>query len=121
MIVRQLSEISPYTDIVVIPILAEAPRIQAVGGALRVGGTSVTLETVLWTYQQGSTPEDIVDQYPTLNLGDVYDVIAYYLRHRQEIDQYLATREQSYRKAVEDLARETPPGRLQTRVRDRRR
>src|SRR5205814_7488235 len=38
---------------------------------LRVGQTGVTLETLLWTFQQGSTPEDIVDQFPSLTLADV--------------------------------------------------
>jgi hypothetical protein len=48
------------------------------------------------TFLEGSPPEDIVDQFPTLDLADVYDVIAYYLRHRQDLDAYLADRERTY-------------------------
>jgi uncharacterized protein (DUF433 family) len=104
---------------VVIPILAEAPPIRDTDGVLRVGQTSVTLETVLWSFQQGSTPEDIVDQFPTLTLANVYDVIAYYLRHRDEIDRYLVTQEQHYQEATGKLLREIPETRLQARLRTR--
>lgn len=62
-------------------------------GALRVGESRVLLELVIEEFQDGATPEAIVQQYPTLTLYDVYAVIAYYLRHRQEIEAYLAQRE----------------------------
>lgn len=103
-----------------IPILAEAPPIREAGGVLRIGQTGVALETVLWTFQQGSTPEDIVDQFPSLLLADVYNVIAYYLRHRDEIDRYLAAQEERYQEATNDLLREIPETSLQARLRRRR-
>jgi uncharacterized protein (DUF433 family) len=61
---------------------------------LRVGETRVLLELVLRAFQDGATPETIVQRYSTLKLADVYAVIAYYLRHREEVDGYLAQREQ---------------------------
>jgi uncharacterized protein (DUF433 family) len=63
-------------------------------GALRVAGTRVLLELVVNAFEDGATPETIVQQYATLSLPDVYAVIAYYLRHRQEIQAYLDRREQ---------------------------
>ncbi len=69
------------------------PLRQDESGALRVGQSRVLLELVLEEFQDGATPEAIVQQYPTLTLYDVYAVIAYYLRHRQEIEAYLAQRE----------------------------
>lgn len=102
------------------PIITQSPRIHDRGGALRIGGTNVTLETVLWAFQQGSTPEDIVDQFPTLSLADVYEAIGYYLRHRDQIDRYLAAQEQRYREAVEGLIQQAPPTPIQTRLRNRR-
>jgi uncharacterized protein (DUF433 family) len=75
---------------------AEAPplREDAAGGALRVGNSRVLLELVIRAFQDGATPEAIVQRYSTLALGDVYAVIAYYLRHRGEVEEYLARREQ---------------------------
>ncbi len=52
------------------------------------------LELVIHAFEDGATPETIVQRYPTLGLPDVYAVIAYYLRHPGEIDGYLRRREQ---------------------------
>ena len=62
-------------------------------GALRIGESRVLLELVIHAFQDGVTPEAIVQSYPTTTLGDVYAVIAYYLRNRAEIEAYLAQRE----------------------------
>ena len=59
-------------------------------GAIRVGNTRVLLELVIHAFQNGATPEGIVDMYTTLSLYDVYAVIAYYLSHREEVDAYVA-------------------------------
>lgn len=62
------------------------------GGAVRVGTSRVSLDVVIEQYQNGMTPEDLVRAYDTLELADVYSVIAYYLRHRREVDDYLKRR-----------------------------
>lgn len=61
-------------------------------GVWRVGGTRVTLDTVVIRFQEGASAEEIVDRYPSLNLADVYLVIGFYLRHQESVDQYLAER-----------------------------
>lgn len=62
-------------------------------GTVRVGGTRVTLDTVISVYQQGYTPEGIVRGFPPLKLADVHAVISYYLNHREEVEAYLRQRE----------------------------
>ncbi len=74
---------------------AEAPPLREdADGAVRVGNSRVLLELVIRAFQDGATPEAIVQRYDTLALPDVYSVIAYYLRHRSEVEAYLARREQ---------------------------
>lgn len=63
-------------------------------GVMRVGGTRVTLDTVVGAFNDGATAEDIISMYPSLDLADVYAVIAYYLRHRADVDAYLRRREE---------------------------
>ena len=76
-------------------VQAEAPPLREdESGALRVGESRVLLELVIRAFQDGATPETIVQRYSTLSLPDVYAVIAYYLRHRSEVEGYLARREQ---------------------------
>jgi uncharacterized protein (DUF433 family) len=68
-------------------------------GVVRVGGTRVTLDTVVAAFEQGATAEEIVQQYPSLTLADVYAAIGYYLRHRSDVELYLAQRRE-HSKAV---------------------
>ena len=75
----------PATE--VIPVRVDAD------GVARVGDTRVTLETVIGAFADGATAEEIVQQYPSLQLPDVYYVIGYYLRGSAELDAYLGRRE----------------------------
>lgn len=63
-------------------------------GVVRVGETRITLDTVVAAFNQGSTAEEIVFQYSSLQLADVYAVIGYYLRHQQDVEAYLHQRQQ---------------------------
>lgn len=58
-------------------------------GIIRVGGTRVTLDSLLNYYLQGETAEDLHEGFPTVALTDIYAVIAYYLANRDEVDAYL--------------------------------
>lgn len=74
---------------------SEAPPLhQDASGALRVGHSRVLVDLVIHAFQDGATPEAIAQRYPTTTLADIYAVIAYYLRHREEIEAYLQEREQ---------------------------
>jgi uncharacterized protein (DUF433 family) len=64
-------------------------------GVIRIGRTRVTLDTVVSAFCDGATAEEIVQQYPSLNLADVYHVIGYYLRRTAEVDAYLQARRAS--------------------------
>lgn len=61
-------------------------------GVVRVGKTRISLDTVVEAFSEGATAEEIVQQYPSLNLADVYQVIGYYLRRPEDVDQYLQKR-----------------------------
>jgi uncharacterized protein (DUF433 family) len=61
-------------------------------GDIRVADSRVLLDLVVHAFDEGATPETIVQMYPTLQLPDVYAVITYYLRHRDEVKAYLEMR-----------------------------
>ena len=63
-------------------------------GSIRVGNTRVTLDLLVEQYENGMTPEDMVRAYDTLVLADVHAVIAYYLRHSDDVRAYLTQREE---------------------------
>jgi len=58
-------------------------------GAIRVIGSRITLDTLVDAYKQGDTPEDIQDGFPSLSLTQIKGVIAWYLNHTAEADEYL--------------------------------
>lgn len=62
-------------------------------GAVRVGNTRVTLDTVIGAFLEGATAEEILQQYPSLKLADIYFAIGYYLRRRKKVEEYLDLRE----------------------------
>jgi uncharacterized protein (DUF433 family) len=62
-------------------------------GIVHVRGTRVTLATVVEAFNEGATAEEIVQQYPSLELVDVYAVITYYLRWQDEVNIYIRERE----------------------------
>jgi uncharacterized protein (DUF433 family) len=76
-----------------LPLITEPiPLRSDADGVLRVGNTRVTLDTVAAAFQEGMTPEGIVEQYPTLALGQVYSVIGYLLNHTAELETYQKAR-----------------------------
>lgn len=74
-------------------IIEQIPIRRDEHGRLRVGKTCVLLDLVIYAFRLGSTPETITEQYPSLSLDDVYLAIGYYLRHRDDIDDYLRQQE----------------------------
>jgi len=70
-----------------------APLRTETDGTVRVGATRVTLDLVMEANQRGLSPEAIVETYPSLQLADVHGVLAYYFRHRAEVDGYLQERQ----------------------------
>ena len=63
-------------------------------GAIRVGNSRVLLEIVIRAFQDGASPESIVSQYSTLTLSDAYGAIAYYLKNKETVEEYLDKREE---------------------------
>jgi uncharacterized protein (DUF433 family) len=77
-----------------LPLHADPPPLRVdEGGAVRVGNSRISLDLVVEQYESGMTPEDMVRAYDTLVLADAHAVIAYYLRHREEVRAYLKRRQ----------------------------
>jgi len=71
--------------------------IEARDGGYWIAGTRVSLDSVVWSFLDGLSPETIAtDCFPVLTLEQVYGAIAYYLAHRAEIDDYLKKAEAEF-------------------------
>lgn len=89
-------------------------------GVMHVGTTRVPLDTVVFAFNQGSSPEEIVLSYPTLELTDVYAVVNYYLHNRSEVDLYLSQREGESARIREENEKRFPPAGIRARLLARR-
>jgi len=85
-------------------------------GGIRIGSSRVTLDSLLASYHNGSTPEEIAIQYSVLHLEDIYSAIAYYLNHRKEIDNYLEQRSQQTQKLRQQLTQKHDLANLRQRL-----
>jgi uncharacterized protein (DUF433 family) len=65
-------------------------------GGYWIQATRVSLDSVVYRWLEGLSPETIADCFPVLTLEQVYGAIAYYLARRAEIDAYLKSAEQGY-------------------------
>jgi uncharacterized protein (DUF433 family) len=97
------------------------PLVTGVDGVIRVRGTRITLDTVLAAFRDGATAEEIVQQYPSISLADVYQVIGYCLRRSSEIEAYFAQRRETGRATRELNESAWPPDGIRERLLPRRR
>jgi uncharacterized protein (DUF433 family) len=74
----------------------------------RINGTRVALDSVVYDYLSGLSPEAIVDNFDTLSLEQVYGAITFYLAHRDEVDRHLLRNRTKF-DSLRKQARETNP------------
>ena len=77
-------------------------------GALRIAGTRVSLSSVVVHFQEGHSPEQIVQSFPTLTLAQVYGAIAYYLDNQKLINDYIAKVQREFERSVPPLSQSNP-------------
>ena len=81
-------------------------------GGYWVAGTRVSLDSIVYAFRRGASPETIRSSFPVLTLEQVYGALTFYLAKHQEIDNYLQTSEAEYEAARranhEQLRRDNP-------------
>ena len=57
------------------------------GGRARIAGHRIRVMDIVALHEKGGlSPTQVVEQYPTITLADVYAALAYYHDHRDEIE-----------------------------------
>ena len=81
-------------------------------GGYCISGTRVSLDSIVYAFRRGASPETIKSSFPALTLEQVYGAITYYLSKQTEIDEYLRQSEEAYeaaRQANQDQLRREKP------------
>ena len=82
--------------------------VEQLDGAYRIGGTRVSLDSVVYAYRRGASPESIQRSFPSLTLEQVHGALAFYLSHQSEVDKYLIQGEEKFEE-LREASRETHP------------
>ena len=99
--ISEVRQMSLTVEVQTIPLRADNL------GVMRVGDTRVTLDTVVRSFEQGHTAEEIISHFPALRLADVYAVIAYYLNHQGEVRLYLQQQKMAAEKMWQQIEAES--------------
>lgn len=73
-------------------------------GGYYLSGSRVSLDSVVYAWRRGESPETIRENFPSLNLEQVYGAITFYLGNKPAVDKYLAEIEREW----DRFAREHP-------------
>lgn len=73
-----------------------------------VEGTRISLDSIVYAFQKGLSPESIVQSFPLLTLEQVYGAIAFYLANRNDIDAYLAAEAAAFEDMPQPLQKDAP-------------
>jgi len=73
-----------------------------------VAGTRISLDSVVYSFKEGKSPEAIHNDFPSLKRAQIYGAIAFYLDHQAEIDDYLACTEHEFEGSTIPLQQANP-------------
>lgn len=92
------------------------PLTKDAAGRLMVVGTRVPLDTLVAAFERGDSPEAIQESYPTVALGDIYAIFTYCVRHRADVNAYLAERAGQRAEIRSDVEIRFPPEGLRAKL-----
>ncbi len=90
------------------PVLAAKSYIEHRNEGYWVQGTRISLDSIVYAFRKGLSPENIVQSFPLLTLEQVYGAISFYLANRAEIDIYLAAEEEAFEAMSQPLETSSP-------------
>ncbi|MEB3228437.1 MAG: DUF433 domain-containing protein [Synechocystis sp.] len=92
-------------------VLASIPTKQYIekrGDGYWIADTRVSLDSVVYSFLDGETPETIIHNFPLLSLEQVYGAITFYLANRGLVDEYLRQGEADFQR-LQEVCRESSP------------
>jgi uncharacterized protein (DUF433 family) len=73
-----------------------------------IAGTRISLDSVVYSFERGNSPEETQREFPLLRLPQIYGAIAFYLDHRAAVQSYLEAKEQAIEESSIPLSQANP-------------
>jgi len=77
-------------------------------GGYYIAGMRISLDSVVYSFERGNSPEAIQQSFPLLKLAQIYGAIAFYLDHQSEIRRYLEEKERRIQESSIPLSEANP-------------
>lgn len=90
------------------PVVITKSYVEYRNDAYWLEGTRISLDSIVYAFQQGLSPESIIQSFPLLTLEQVYGAITFYLANRNQIDAYLAAEAAAFELMPQPLQKDAP-------------
>jgi len=77
-------------------------------GGYYIAGSRVSLDSVVYAFLRGESPEGIAESFPALSLEQVFGAVAFYLANRESIDDYLREGRADFARMRDEARRKHP-------------
>jgi uncharacterized protein (DUF433 family) len=77
-------------------------------GGYFVKDARVSLDSVVYAFLRGESPEGIAESFPSLHLEQIFGALAFYMANREIVDEYLRKGQQDF-EALRKQARRSNP------------
>ena len=77
-------------------------------GGYFIKGARVSLDSLVYAFLRGESPEGIADSYPALRLEQIFGALAFYMADRETVDRYLCEARQEF-ETMRQQARQNNP------------
>jgi uncharacterized protein (DUF433 family) len=77
-------------------------------GAYYIAGSRVSLDSVVYAFLRGESPEGIAESFPALGLEQIFGALAFYVANREVVDRYLSEGEREFEAMRQQARRDHP-------------
>src|ERR1700722_11076066 len=87
--------------------MAEEYFVQRDGG-FYISGARVSLDSIVYAFPRGESPEGIAESFPVLGLEQIFGALAFYVANREMVDEYLSHGREEFETLREQARRNYP-------------
>jgi uncharacterized protein (DUF433 family) len=77
-------------------------------GGYFIKDARVSLDSVVYAFLRGESPEGIAESFPALGLEQIFGALAFYMANREVVDQYLRQGQEEFEALREQARRDNP-------------
>jgi uncharacterized protein (DUF433 family) len=90
-------------------------------GTIRIANSRITLDVIVRQFKTGATAEQIQEDFPSLNLREIYAALAFYLEQTEFVEDYLKNQKAEAQETIAFIEQNLPTENLRASIRARHR